>query len=56
MEVTHSLSQDADFKEVFYELFPWLGPSEKFPGAISHCSLGSTTAEACTWAYDGGDK
>lgn len=41
MEVTHSLSQETGFKEVFYELFPQLGPSEKLPGALSHCSPGS---------------
>jgi len=56
MEVTHTLSQETGFKEVFYELFPQLGPSEKLPGALSHSSLGSMPAGACTWAYDGGDK
>lgn len=54
MEVTHSLSQDTGFKGVFHEPFPQLGPSEKLPGALSHCSLGSTTAGV--WVYEGGDK
>lgn len=56
MEVTHSLLQETGLKEVFYELSPWLGPSEKLPGALSHRSPGSTSAGARTWAYDGGDK
>lgn len=56
MEVTQSLPQETAFKEVFYELFPQLGPSEKVPGALSHCSLGSLATGACTWVYKGGDK
>lgn len=56
MEVTHSLPQETGFKEVFYELFPQLGPPEKVPGALSHCSLGSTATGVCMWVCDGGDK
>lgn len=55
-EVTHSLLQETGFKEVFYELFAQLGPSEQLPGALSCCSLGLVTAGACMWAYDGGGK